>query len=98
MAPWDGICRSLGGCFSHAQKGASQLSEASHRVKESAVKYAGSAEGKKVAGGFMNCIGQCIPDMDDAEVTTFSNGCCICCVSSHHTPMEFTCVPSRAQA
>jgi hypothetical protein len=98
MAPWDGMCRSLGGCFSHAQKGATHLVEVSGSATESAVKYARSAEGKKAAGGFFNCIGQCIPDMDEAEVTTFSNGCCICCVSSHHTPMEFTYVPTPRSA
>mmetsp|Transcript_17588 Transcript_17588/g.57688 ORF Transcript_17588/g.57688 Transcript_17588/m.57688 type:complete len:106 (+) Transcript_17588:108-425(+) len=48
-----------------------------------------AAEAEKAKGMF-NCIDQCMPDLDDAEVTTFSNGCCICCVSSHHTPMEFS--------
>jgi hypothetical protein len=90
MAPGEDLNKSLIGCFTQAKAGASQLSDASIHAKESAGKYATSAESKKAAAGFLNCIGQCIPDMDDAEVTTFSNGCCICCVSSHHTPMEFT--------
>lgn len=88
MAPWDCISGTIAKCIPHAKKGAAKLSEASLRVDE----YAQSRQGKKAAGGLFNCIDQCIPDMDDAEVTTFSNGCCICCVSSHHTPMEFTCL------
>lgn len=44
--------------------------------------------------GIFNCVQQCIPEFDDATVHTFSNGCCICCVSSHHTPMEIKCVCS----
>ncbi len=44
--------------------------------------------------GMFNCVQQCIPEFDDATVHTFSNGCCICCVSSHHTPMEIKCVCS----